>query len=42
MMDKKNHDPIQSCKLKGFKDKTKPFKTEKCIGPVWQRKDQDK
>lgn len=26
MTDKKTHDPIYSCKLKGFKDKTKPSK----------------
>lgn len=41
MTDKKTHDPIYSCKLKGFKDKTKPFKTERCTGPLWQHKDKN-
>lgn len=38
MTDKKTPDPIYNCKLKGFKDKTKPFKTERYIGPLWQHK----
>lgn len=41
MTDKKNHDPIYSHKLKGFKDKTNLFKTDRCIGPLWKHKDKD-
>lgn len=41
MTDKKNHDPIYSRKLKSFKDKTNPFKTDRCMGPLWQHKDKD-